>query len=58
LKPKPQKSEVPILESGGSSFSWTDLIGLGIEILFVLKKNSRIHVKELRPAAYKYIGHG
>jgi hypothetical protein len=45
------------LETGGSSFSLTDLILLGIEILFVLERFSCIRVKDLCPTAYKYIGH-
>jgi hypothetical protein len=48
----------PVLDFRLSDFSRTDRIRLGFEIQFILKRFSRIRIKELRPAAYINIGRG
>jgi hypothetical protein len=55
-KPMLQKPDPLVSKIRTFGFSWTDLIWLGIEILFVLKRFSGIHVKELHHVAYKHIG--
>jgi hypothetical protein len=55
-KPMLQKPDPLVSKIRTFGFSWTDLIWLGIEILFVLKRFSGIRVKELHHVAYKHIG--
>jgi hypothetical protein len=54
----PQKSDGPVLDSGGSGFLRTDRVRLGFDIYFIYERFTRVGVKELCHVAYINIGHG